>query len=101
MDNLRLAQESFPSRKVALAEEATIIDVQPMKTWEIVLIVLGVAIGLMCVIFVAKQTILAGPADDHKEEDEEKMDGGPLIMEAAMQEAEAMEEAPMMEAEAM
>ena len=61
MDNLRLAQQSFPSRSVSLAEEAaTETDVRPMKSWEIVLIVIGVAIGLMCVVFVAKQTILGG-----------------------------------------
>ena len=67
MDNLRLAQESFSSKRISLAEEtATENDVQPMNSWEIVLIVIGVAIGLMCVVFVAKQTILGGGAEEER-----------------------------------
>ena len=97
MDNLRLAQESFPVRTVSLAEEtATENDVRPMKAWEGMLIVIGVAVGLMCVVLVAKQTILADENKDEekneeapKEEDMEAAMDAPL-MEAAAEMAEAM-----------
>ena len=85
-DTLRLAQQSFPSRKVALAEEtATEQDVQGMKSWEIVLIVLGVAIGILCVIFVVKQMgVNPLQQDEEKKPDEECEEA--MMMEAPQEE---------------
>ena len=47
---------SFSSKPTALAEETpSEEEASGMKSWEIVLIVLGVAIGVLCIFFVGKQ----------------------------------------------
>ena len=60
-----------------------------MKSWEIVLIVLGAAVGMLCVIFIFKQM---GACDGREEADRKK---AREEIEAKM--AESSEEDPMME----
>ena len=61
---------SFSSKPTALAEETpSEEEASGMKSWEIVLIVLGVAIGVLCVFFVGKQM---GSSCDGSDRDREK-----------------------------